>query len=203
MENSAKYFFPSISKHHSSIPTAIHFPCECRSARHLWFTFVSAPLPRSPALQNKTNQKKISCTTTTTHAFTQTNDGCGALTAGAFMSLPKGPSHSSRLQKHNQQINTAQHLPGCNYNPNRIPTMPHTTRLARRRALGRIRSALIVLGMGRKRKKHEKGVHGLRKKVSPPPPPKAKTLNGHHFTAKQKLVGYFVLKGLKVRRLEM
>lgn len=66
MENSAKYFFPlhlqaSLALlENQSIPTAIHFPCECRSARHLWFTFVSAPLPRSPALQNKTNKKKKS-----------------------------------------------------------------------------------------------------------------------------------------------
>lgn len=160
------------------------------------------PFPRT-AKQNK-HKKKISGTTTTaTHAFTQTNDRCGALTAGAFMSLPKGPSHSSRLQKHNQQINTAHICQGVITIPIAFPR-----RLTRQdsqeggRAVA-FRAHSLCLEWEKKRKKHEKGVHGLRKKSVPPPPPKAKSLNGHHFPAKQKLVAYFVLKGLKVRRLEM
>lgn len=89
---------------------------------------------------------------------------------GIYVS-PRGALAQQPLAKTQPADQYRTHLPGCNYNPNRIPTTPHTTRLVRRRC---IQSALIVLGVGKKGKKHEKGVHGLRKKVSTPPPAEGK-----------------------------
>lgn len=70
---------------------------------------------------------------------------------GIYVS-PEGALAQQPLTKTQPADQYRTHLPGCNYNPNRIPTTPHTTRLAGRRARGRIQSALIVLGMGKKEK---------------------------------------------------
>lgn len=70
---------------------------------------------------------------------------------GIYVS-PRGALAQQPLAKTQPADQYRTHLPGCNYNPNRIPTTPHMTRLVRRQLRGRIQSALIVLGMGKKGK---------------------------------------------------